>query len=136
VTPVFRISLGLAIMTCAILVLLDLLGVLPEPRDERLESRIRIVETLAVQTTPLIAGEDFVSIRQALLVAVRRNDDLLSAGLRASGGHLISLAGDHRQLWKSEPGDHSSATHVRIPMFRDGERWATLEVRFKGMADQ
>lgn len=136
VTPVFRISLGLAIMTCAILVLLDLVGVLPEPRNEALESRIRIVESLAAQTIPLVADQDFSSIRQALLAAVRRNDDVLSAGLRTSGGQLISVAGDHRRLWKPEAGDRSPATQVRIPMFRDGARWASLEVRFGEMAAQ
>ncbi len=136
VTPVFRISLGLAVMTCAIVVLADLLGMLPEAPDEQLESRIKIVETLSVQTTPLIADEDFASIRQTLIVAVRRNDSLLSAGMRATGGHLMISAGDHRQLWKPETEDRSSATHVRIPMFRDGAPWATLEVRFSGTADQ
>ncbi len=35
----FRISLALAVLTCAILVLGDLLGLVPEPRDELLESR-------------------------------------------------------------------------------------------------
>ena len=135
-TPVFRISLGLAVLTCAILVLMDLLGLVPETRDKELESRIQIVETLAIQTIPAVENDNFASIRQALFVAVRRNDDLQSAGLRGSGGQLMISTGKHRQLWNPEPGPLSSATHVRVPIFRNGERWATLEVRFKGMADE
>ncbi len=134
-TPLFRISLGLAILTCAILVFADLLGMLPEPRDEHLESRIQIVETLAMQTLHHVGSKDFASMRAMLLITVRRNADVLSAGLRASGGHLMISAGEHRQLWKTEPGARSSATHVQVPMFTDGTRWATLEVRFRGMAD-
>lgn len=129
-TPVFRISLGLAIMTCAILVLGDLIGLMPAPRDEDLESRVQIVETLAMHATPAVARKDFASIRDTLLVTLRRNDEVLSAGLRSSRGHLMISAGDHRQLWKPESEDRSSATHVRIPLFRDGQAWAKLEVRF------
>ena len=134
-TPVFRISLGLAILTCSILVLVDLLGVLPERLDEQLESRIKIVETLAMQTIPAVESDDFASVRNVLFVAVRRNDDLQSAGLRGPRGQLMISTGKHRQLWNPGSGALSSATHVRIPIYRNGTRWATLEVRFRGTAD-
>ena len=134
-TPVLRISLGLAILTCAILVLMDLLGVIPEPRDVELDSRIRLCETLAAQVTPAIAKDDFASIRAVLLVAVRRNDDVLSAGLRAAHGRLMVSAGEHRRHWDPEVADHSTSTHVQIPMYKGPTRWATLEVRFKGLRE-
>jgi diguanylate cyclase (GGDEF)-like protein/PAS domain S-box-containing protein len=129
-TPVLRISLGLALLTCSIIVLLDLLGLVPAPRDAELESRIQLCETLAAQTTPAIAKDDFASIRSLLLVAVGRNDSVLSAGLRGANGRLLVAAGDHRTLWEPESEDHSTATHVQIPIFRGAKRWATLEVRF------
>ena len=133
-TPVLRISLGLAVLTCAIVIFLDLLGIVPEPRDVEFESRLQLVETLAAQATPAIAREDFAGIRAALLVTVRRNESVLSAGLRAAGGRLMVAAGDHRKLWKPEHEDRSTSSHVRIPMFKGAKRWATLEVRFAGMA--
>ena len=83
-TPVLRISLGLALLTSSIIVLLDLFGLVPAPRDAELEARIRLCETLATQTTSAVAKDDFASIRSVLMVAVRRNDDVLSAGLRAA----------------------------------------------------
>jgi diguanylate cyclase (GGDEF)-like protein/PAS domain S-box-containing protein len=129
-TPVLRISLGLALLTCSILVVLDLLGLVPEPRGAELEARIRLCETLAAQTTPAVAKDDFASIRSVLLVAVRRNDDVLSAGLRAANGRLLVSAGSHRERWRPDPDGRSTATHVQIPMFKGAERWATLEVRF------
>ena len=91
-TPVLRISLGLALLTCSIIVLLDLLGLVPEPRDAALEARIQLCEMLAAQTTPAVAKDDFASIRSVLLVAVRRNDDVLSAGLRSASGRLLVLS--------------------------------------------
>jgi len=135
-TPVFRISLGLAVLTCSILVFVDLLGLVPEPRDEALESRIQIVETLAMQTIPAVESEDFATIREVLFITVRRNDDVLSAGLRAPGGQLLISTGEHRELWNPESEAQSSATQVRVPIAREGRHWATLEVRFKGIADE
>ncbi|MBW1686545.1 MAG: sensor domain-containing diguanylate cyclase [Deltaproteobacteria bacterium] len=132
-TPVLRISLGLALLTCSIIVLLDLLGLVPEPRDAALEARIQLCETLAAQTTPAIAKDDFASIRSVLLVAVRRNDDVLSAGLRAANGRLLVSAGSHRERWDPDHEARSTATHVQIPMFKGATRWATLEVRFRGI---
>jgi diguanylate cyclase (GGDEF)-like protein/PAS domain S-box-containing protein len=134
-TPVFRISLGLAILSCSILVFLDLLGVVPEPRDTELESRLQLVETLAAQTAPAVAKDDFASIRAALMIAVRRNKDVLSAGLRAAGGRLIVAAGDHRHLWEPEYENRSTAKHVQIPLYKGAVRSATLEVRFAGPAE-
>ena len=134
-TPVFRISLGLAVLTCSILVFLDFMGVLPEPRNEELESRIQIVESLAMQTIPAVERDDFGSIREALSVAMRRNDNVLSAGLRASRGHLLISTPEHRQLWNPDAEALSQATQVQVPIYRDGRRWATLEVRFIGAAD-
>ncbi len=131
--PVLRISLGLALLTCSIIVVLDLLGLVPEPRDAELEARIRLCETLAAQTTPAIAKDDFESIRSVLLVAVRRNDDVLSAGLRAANGRLLVSAGNHRELWEPDPEGRSTPTHVQIPMFKGATRWATLEVHFRSI---
>jgi len=129
-TPVLRISLGLAVLTCAILMIVDLLGVVPEPRNEALESRIQVVETLAMQTIPHVEKEDFASIRETLFVTVRRNADVLSAGLRSARGHLLISTREHRQLWDPESGAVSSATQVRVPVARNGKHWATLEVHF------
>jgi diguanylate cyclase (GGDEF)-like protein/PAS domain S-box-containing protein len=133
-TPVLRISLGLALLTSSIIVLLDLFGLVPAPRDAELEARIRLCETLATQTTSAVAKDDFASIRSVLMVAVRRNDDVLSAGLRAANGRLLVLAGSHRELWEPDPEGRSTATHVQIPMFKGATRWGALEVRFSEIA--
>jgi diguanylate cyclase (GGDEF)-like protein/PAS domain S-box-containing protein len=134
-TPVFRISLGLAILTCSILVLIDLLGVLPEARNEALEERIKIVESLALQTIPAVERDDFGSIRDVLAITVSRNEEVLSAGLRTARGRLLISTTEHRNLWDEDPDSDSSAAQVHVPIVRSGKIWASLEVRFKGKAD-
>ena len=134
-TPVFRISLGLAILTCSILVFLDLLGVLPEARNEALEERIKIVESLALHTIPAVERDDFGSIRDVLAITVSRNEEVLSAGLRTARGRLLISTTEHRNLWDEDPNSASSAVQVHVPIVRSGKVWANLEVRFKGKAD-
>ncbi len=134
-TAVLRISLGLTVLTCAIVVLVDLLGILPEVRDEALEERIQIVERLAMQTIPHVETKDFASIRETLFLTVRRNADVLSAGLRSTRGHLLISAGEHHKLWDVESGAVSSARQVRVPIAREGKHWATLEVQFGSSAE-
>ncbi len=132
--PLLRISFGLVALTCTILLSLDLLGFMPPPADTALEARIRLCETLATQVTPASQRNDLGSIRTALEVTVRRNDDALSAGLRAANGRLLVSSGDHRMLWNPENPEGSTSSHVRLPLFKAGKRWATIEVRFTELA--
>lgn len=128
-SALIRISAGLVLLTCMILLTLDMLGLVPAPADERLQSRVRLGETLAAQAAAT-AQSDLGPLRAALAVAVRQNEELLSAGLRDDQGRLLVASADHRLLWSPDSVDRSTSTHIRIPLFRGPERWATLELRF------
>jgi PAS domain S-box-containing protein len=116
-TPLFRIASGLVALTCSLLIGLDMAGV-------------QLCETLAAQATPAIQRNDVGAIRASLRAAVLRNEDVLSAGVRDGRGRLIVATGDHRAEWNPEFKDRSTATHARIPLFKGGRRWGTIEVRF------
>ncbi|MBW2281604.1 MAG: diguanylate cyclase [Deltaproteobacteria bacterium] len=129
-SPVTRISLGLVFVTCSILVTLDLLGFTPRQADALVESRVRLCEQLAAQAAASADRNDLASIRVSLQVAVRRNDDVISAALRSAGGRLLVAAGDHRMHWDPDPEERSRATHAEVPIYKGGEPWGALEVRF------
>ncbi len=131
-TPLVRIALGLVAVTCSVLILIDMLGIVPAPRDQLLESRIRFCETLGAQATAALSKGDMAQIRAALATAVARNDDLVSAALRGHRGRLLVSKGEHDRLWDPPEETGSTSTHVRIPMLREGRVWATVEMRFKG----
>jgi diguanylate cyclase (GGDEF)-like protein len=131
ITPVVRISMGLAILTCSLLIMLDLLGLIPRPADGLVDSRLRLCETLAAQAAAGVGANDLSSARAALRVAVRRNDDVLSAGMRTEAGRLLLVVGDHRALWDPEQAEQATAKQVSIPLFEAGKRWGSVEVRFK-----
>jgi diguanylate cyclase (GGDEF)-like protein/PAS domain S-box-containing protein len=123
--------MGLVAVTCLILLGLDLLGFIPKPQNELLQSRIRRCESLATQATAAAGRNELAQIRTALGTAVQRNEDMLSAGLRAPDGHLLVVAGDHRAHWRPESTDRSTLTHVQVAVLRHGKSWGTIEIRFE-----
>jgi diguanylate cyclase (GGDEF)-like protein len=129
-SALIRISAGLVLLTCMILLTLDMLGLVPAPADERLQTRVRLGQTLAAQAAAT-SGSDLGPLRAALAVAVQQNEEMLSAGLRDTQGRLLVTSADHRLLWSPDSPDRSTSTHVRVPLFRGPERWATLELRFE-----
>jgi diguanylate cyclase (GGDEF)-like protein/PAS domain S-box-containing protein len=129
--PILRITFGLVLLTLTILMALDALGWIPTVQSRDAELRIQIAETLAAQATAAAAQHDLRPLRAALRIAVERNQDVLSAGLRAArGGRLMISVGDHRTLWQPTDEKSSTPTHIRVPLYRDGEHWATIELRF------
>ncbi len=83
-----RISLGLVVLTCSILVGLDLAGLLPRQSSNLARSRIMLCESLALESTAALDRKDFASIRRLFDAVVRRNDDALSIGLRSRSGRI------------------------------------------------
>ena len=132
-SPVIRISLGLALLTCAIMISVDLVGLMPRPGDTRLESRIRLCEAIGAQAAAAAERNDIGAIRSALHTAQAGNDEVLSAGLRASDGDLLAQVGNHRMLWDPDADSRSASTHASVPLYRHGELWGTIEVRFESL---
>jgi diguanylate cyclase (GGDEF)-like protein/PAS domain S-box-containing protein len=130
-SPVVRISAGLTVVTCSIVVLLDVAGVLPRPADAALQQRIRVCETLAAQAVAAAERNDYAAIRSLLSLAVQREEEVLSAALRAPDGRLLVTSGNHQQLWIANTSARPPSTHVRVPFFMAGRPFGAIEVRFE-----
>jgi len=126
-----RISLGLVVLTCSIIVGLDLAGVLPRQSSSMSESRIQFCESLALQAISTVNRNDFASMRRMFDAVARRNEDVLSIGMRKEGGHLLVTTMNHTTVWQPESDEGSTMTHARIPLIRKGEQWGMIEVRFE-----
>jgi diguanylate cyclase (GGDEF)-like protein/PAS domain S-box-containing protein len=107
-----------------------LLGVVPRPGNETLDKRAQLSELIATQLAAAPDPNDLAAFRVLLSTLRKRNPDLLSAALRSPQGDLVLSVGDHRSLWRPEPGETATATHVRIPLYHSGKQWRTLELRF------
>lgn len=135
-TPVIRISLGLVLLTCSILLTLDLFGFIPAPADTETDSRFNLCETLATQAATELEQNNLAAARAALQSAVRRDKRVLSTGLRLPNGRLLIEAGQHRMLWRPDEGGGNSSSHVSVPLFKKGRPWGSVEVSFENRGGQ
>ncbi len=135
-TPLVRIRVGLVAVTCSLLLTADMIGLLPRPQEQLFDNRLQYCERLAAQAAGGTSREDLAALRRMLELATKRDDDLISAGLREPGGRLILSSAEHRDQWKPESPKGSTTTHIRIPLFNAGRPWATLEVRFRDTVPQ
>lgn len=132
-SPILRLSLGLTVLTCSILLVADVLRLLPPLDDAALRARVSSAERLSMQAALAASRDDLTVLRALLRSAVAEDGELLSVAVRGSNGQLLVQAGDHRRLWDPPDAEGSTATHMRVPLFRDGRSWATLEARFPAL---
>ena len=105
-TPTRKVSFGLVMLTISLLLLGDLIGVVPNEDQGRLEGRKQFCESLAVQFS---------------LAVNRAETDLIYA----------TESGDHAANWIEIPLGKSTSTHVQVPIFQGKRRWGTVEVTFR-----
>ncbi|MBI9087022.1 MAG: EAL domain-containing protein [Desulfobacterales bacterium] len=125
-----RLSIALALLTVNLLFLADLIGFIPNASESALKLRQGLSESLALQFSATAEKGEFQIIQNTLRAVVDRNEDIRSAAIRTEDGQLIALAGEHLVHWKTSADGKSTPTHVRVPVYRKGEKWATVEIRF------
>ncbi len=130
ISPTLRVSFGILSLTISLLLTAKLLGLLPDLSASELEARKKVCEALAVQLSLATEKNQIDIVEATLKSVVERNPDVLSAGLRLTGGRLLASAGNHETSWRRPVGAQSTPTHVRVPIFQDNKNWATLELAF------
>jgi PAS domain S-box-containing protein len=62
-----------------------------------------------------------------------RNDDILSAALRQTGGRAVVTLGNH-EAWTLGVDDLSTDTQLQVPLWAGTQRWGQLELRYRPFA--
>ncbi len=127
-----RLSFILALLTVSIVILGNYIGVLPNPDRTALDTRAKLVESLAVQFSLMAQRDEYGAIEESMEALVDRNDDVYFAVLRKPDGTELAEAGfSTRTPIESEiEAPVSTSTNVRVPIFRGEEIWATVEIEF------
>lgn len=132
-----RMGLHLVILTIAILLALDLLGMIPRTTSDLSASRIQLCESIALESTAAASRQDFSAVRKMFDAVVQRSEDVRSVGLRQNeSDRLVVATADHQRLWTPESNVGSTMTHARLPIAKRGEPWGTIEVRFESAESQ
>ena len=129
--PAMRISFALVLLTSCILLTAEMLGFTPQENKFLFDTRTKISESLAIQMSLLIPDQDIKKIQKLLRYIVKRNPDILSAGIRLSSGKLIFQSVNHTELWGNYQEEISTASHVLVPISQHGKFWGNIELRFE-----
>ncbi len=131
ISPVIRITIGLLLLTISLLLIGDMLGLVPNQDQSRINARKIMSESLAIQISSEV-GEGRIENAQALLnIIVNRNEEISSMALRTKSQGILMQTGEHDIYWVVRDDDRSTVTNVQVPIFNQKERWGTLEVSFK-----
>lgn len=132
ISPIARITIGLVSLSLSLIIGFDIaFGLFPKETDTARQIRQRISQSLAVQATMGLGDKDFAKLERLLTAVVKRDPDLLSAGLRKEDGTLRLSAGPHILEWKPVDPSRSTLEHVSIPMFDQDKLWGRLELSYR-----
>ena len=130
ITPAMRLCIALVLLTVNLLFVANFIGLIPDVSKSKLELRKVLSESLALQFCAAAEKGSVQIIQNTLRAVVERNEDIRSAAIRTHEGKLIALAGEHLAHWKAPVDGKSTPNQVQTPVYRKGEKWATVELRF------
>ena len=129
-TPKTTITFGLVSITVSTMVAVMFMGVGPNMRQSVMSGRAKLCESIAIDTSIHLSRKDLTRIRTLMENLVKRNGDVQSAGVRRNNGKLIIDVNNHVNNWQ-DGNQHSTETHVSVPLRVAGNPWGIVEMRFR-----
>ena len=125
-----HLALGLASLTVGVLFGASWLGLVPDAESLARQHRGAMAETIAITSSGLLDEAQPETLRETLAFVQSRNKDLLSIGVRATGGTLLVEVGPHEAEWT--PGNRAQSTdsELVVPVWEAGKPWGNVELRF------
>ena len=122
-------------LTVSMLLLSDMFGLVPNTKVSELQSRKVIAESLAIQLASHFLDGQMKAAEQVIRSVVERNENILSAAVRkGTDGHVLKYGG-HNEHWSLKPDEESTTDQLQVPLYRGGDRWGTVELRFVDLDD-
>ncbi len=134
--PAIRMSFALVLLTTCILLTADMLGFSPNEDRFMLDARAKVSESLAIQFSVLAPNQDIKSMQKLIRYIVKRNEDILSAGIRLSSGQLVFESNGHAKLWEGYDKNISTSSHIIVPILQKGLLWGNIEFNFKELKSE
>mgnify|MGYP001610716607 CR=1 FL=1 len=131
VSVITKVSIGLVALTLSLVTGAQFLNLLPDRLQLIAEGRARLCEALALGFAAAVQTGSLSTADATARSIVGRDSDLLSIGLRSVAGEVLFQTVDHEQQWTREQVGDSTLSHIEVPIFRNEERWATAELRFR-----
>jgi PAS domain S-box-containing protein len=131
-----HIALGLGFLVASVILGASLLGLVPDRLSAIRDGRAALAETLALSGTAMVTRGEPRMFESTLRMVVKRNSDLLSAGMRRADGMLVVSVGEHEGKWVTSADTYSTDTQLRVPILAGDAKWGQLELRYAAPGGQ
>lgn len=128
--PKYRIALGLIGLMVSSILLVNFAGIGPDERRTIMNARGQLCEAIGFGTSEMLNQADVERISLVLEQLVKRNADILTAGLRTQDGEIVASAGSHEATWKRE-SNQSTETQIQLPLWSGNAPWGRVELQFR-----
>lgn len=130
-SPVVRVTIGLIALLIGWLLLLDLLvGISPNQNQVEQDSRKRISENLAINSSILVQTQDYRNLKKLLEQTTLRDKLILSAAVRLKNKAIVAQTANHDKFWNPTE-TLSTMDFVHVGLNANGKPWGDLEIAFK-----
>src|SRR5262245_10031699 len=126
-----RITIGLACLLVTVLCTAALVGLIPEHNATLRAERGTLCEPIAVCASDYVSHGEMNRLEHFLQVVASRNHDIVSAGVRQANGRLLADVNHHVDIWTSDGEEHSTETHVQVPIRAGTQKWGNVEIVFR-----
>ena len=126
-----RVVLGLVLLLVAALLAAVALGIMPSDRQALVSGRSKLCEAAAVQCSAYIGRGEIAKLRGSFEPMLRRDEDVLSAGIRRADGTIAIEFGNHASRWSDANCDETPNSRLIVPIWSGTDRWGELEARFR-----
>jgi diguanylate cyclase (GGDEF)-like protein/PAS domain S-box-containing protein len=129
-TPLIRLALGLTSLVVTLLLLLQMLGLIPDELEMTRKVRNRSSEALAVQAASLLQAGDMMALARTFEEVRTRDPEIRSIAIRQDSGSLLVAVGEHEAHWVVPSEGRSTIDHIQVPIFANQQRWGSVEISF------
>lgn len=135
--PTTQISIGLALMTCVLVLLANaLFGLFVNGDDERARVRRQFGESVAVQGAALLRKGDLDTLSIVMEGLLARDPQLGSMAFRRDNGQVVVQAGDPVRWWQpAADAGKLTPDQLRIPLFAGKTHWGDFELAYRGQTN-
>jgi len=130
ISPIARLSLGLTSLMVSFVILLGVLIVIPDGKDESDAARHRLSESLGMQVAVMLQRGDPTDLRYLLAALKSHTPDLQSLAVRKIDGTLVTQVGEHALHWQGHAEDLGDLNNIRVPLLANLQPWGSLELSF------
>jgi PAS domain S-box-containing protein len=124
------ISLGLVSLVSSALLAASFLGLVPDRESAVRQGRVALAESIAAASTAILSSPDPRPLEGVLRFVQKRNESLLSIGLRSQDGKLVLAVGDHARHWVPIDSARATDSQIQVNLFAGSQPWGQLELRF------